>query len=486
MIDASGLVAFLEGRIAQHKQVSGRPRELSVRTLLVALLLLSQTGSMHLVRVPGMLNNLDAPTRKRLGVVRTCGITRRQVERLYNLIAAALEGSAHAHFDGFCDLLLQATLDPACANTNSIAVDGTSIDSWGRRRRRVDAAGQVSWVSSDTDAQWRRKSKDNPWKRPVFGYDLTVAVTVPEVDGPDAPLAARSMRFRGANRQNVAMGRAVVKEVARQQGVLGDVIADREYTSTIDGRDFVLPVRALGGESVFELTQAQLGARGTTHGAVMIDGHPFSPSVPPALQLLTPPPPGAPWADVAAYQQKVAMREKYALAPHGGRKANGSQVYQCPASAGKLSCPLVPSSKAGAFPALLAPASAAPGSVCAKKFTTFQATDVPLSQRDLFGSAKWYSSMSRRSRVEGFFGNVKNEACENLRRGTIRVRGLVKTGMLVAFAVASTNLRLADSFAKRTPNAPAKRRGRPKKTGVVKYADVFAADAAANAPPSAA
>jgi hypothetical protein len=486
VIDASGLVAFLEGRIAQQKQVSGRPRELSVRTLLVALLLLSQSGSMHLVRVPEMLNNLDTPTRKRLGVVRAGGITRRQVERLYNLIAASLEGSAHSHFDSFCDLLLQATLEPACANTNSIAVDGTSVDSWGRRRRRVDAAGQVSWVSSDTDAEWRRKSKDNPWKRPVFGYDLTVAVTVPEVDGPDVPLAARSMRFRGANRENVAMGRAVVKEIARQQGVLGDVIADREYTSTIDGRDFVLPVRALGGEPVFELTQAQLGARGTTHGAVMIDGHPFSPSVPPALQLLTPPPPGAPWADVSAYQQKVAMREKYALVPHGGRKANGSQVFQCPAAAGKLFCALMPSSTPGSFPAALAPKTVLAGSVCSKKFTTFQATDAPLSQRDLFGSAKWYSSMSRRSRVEGFFGNVKNEACENLRRGTIRVRGLVKTGMLVAFAVASTNLRLADSFAKRTPSAPAKKRGRPKKTGVVKYADVFTADAAANAPPSAA
>jgi hypothetical protein len=486
VIDASGLVAFLEGRIAQHKQVSGRPRELSVRTLLVALLLLSQTGSMHLVRVPEMLNNLDAPTRKRLGVVRAGGITRRQVERLFNLIAAALEGSAHAHFDGFCDLLLQATVDQACANTSSIAVDGTSVDSWGRRRRRVDASGQVSCVSSDTDAEWRRKSKDNPWKRPVFGYDLTVAVTVPEVDGHDVPLAARSMRFRPANRQNVAMGRAVVKEVARQLGVLGDVIADREYTSTIDGRDFVLPVRALGGEPVFELTQVQLGARGTTHGAVMIDGHPFSPSVPPALHVLVPPPPGAPWADVAAYQQKVAMREKYALVPHGGRKANGSQVFQCPAAAGKLFCALMPASTPGAFPAALAPKTVLAGSVCSKKFTTFQATDAPLSQRDLFGSAKWYSSMSRRSRVEGFFGNVKNEACENLRRGTIRVRGLVKTGMLVAFAVASTNLRLADSFAKRTPSAPAKKRGRPKKTGVVKYAEVFTADAAANAPPSAA
>lgn len=486
VIDASGLVAYIEDRITQHKKVAGRPRELSVRTLLVALLLLSQSGSIHLVRVPKILNGLDAPTRKRLGVLRADGVTRRQVERLYNLIADSLSGSTYANFDAFCDLLLMATIDQKCSKTSSIAIDGTSIDSWGRRRRRVDAAGVVSWVSSDPDAQWRRKSKDNPWKRPVFGFDLTVAVTVPEIDGPDVPLAAKAMRFRGANRESVAMGRAVVREVARQQGVLGDVLADREYTSTFDGRDFVLPVRALGGEPVFDLTHALLGARGTSHGAVMIDGHPFSPSVPPALHRLVPPPPGAPWKDVQAYQQKIAMREKYALVPHGSRKANGSQVYQCPAAAGNLFCALMPSSTPGAFPAVLAPTTAMTGSVCSKKFTTFHASDAPLSQCDLFGSAKWFSSMSRRSRVEGFFGNVKNEACENLRRGTIRVRGLVKTGMLVAFAVANTNLRLADSFAKRTPTAPSKKRGRPKKTGVVKYADVFTVDADANAPPSAA
>lgn len=480
IIDKSGLVKYIETRIEAHKKLSGRPRELSVRTLLVALYHLSETGTMHLARIPGMLNGLDNTTKKRLGVTRQGGVTRRQVERLYNLIADALETSNHTGFDAFCDLLLEATLDKACSDTRSIAVDATSIDSWGTRRKTASG-----YRATDPDAAWRRKSLDNPWKKPVFGYDLTIAATVPERDGPDVPLAARVMRFRPANKDNVAMGRAVVKEVAHQQGMLGDVIADREYTSTMDGRDFVLPVRALGGEPVFELTQKQLGARGTTHGAVMIDGHPFSPSVPPLLQLLTPPPPGAPWSDVVAYQTQIETRQKYALVPHGSRKTNGAQVYQCPASAGNLCCPLAPTSTPGAFPAVLAPTVAVSGSVCSKKYTTFHATDAPLSQRDLFGTAGWFQSMSRRSRVEGFFGNLKNEARQNMRRGTIRVRGLVRTGMLVAFAVASTNMRLAETFARRTPSTPSKKRGRPRKTGVVKYADVFTEDAAANAPPAA-
>ncbi len=44
-------------------------------------------------------------------------------------------------------------------------------------------------------------------------------------------------------------------------------------------------------------------------------------------------------------------------------------------------------------------------------------------------------------------------------RGRIRVRGIIKTGLLVAFAVASTNRRLALSFARRMAQPP-----RPKRT----------------------
>lgn len=441
---------------------------------------------MHLVRVPPLLNSLDGRSKKRLGIVRPGGVTRRQVERLYNLMCAALRSDDHQHFDRFCDLLLHATVDEACSATTSVAIDGTSIDSWGRRRRRgVDANGNPTWVSSDEDARWRRKSKDNPWKRPVFGYDLTVAVTIPEIDGPDVPLAARSMRLRPALQDGVAMGRQVVKETARQQGVLGDVLADREYTATIDGRDFLMPVRALGGEPVFELRQNQLGAHGTADGAVIIDGNPFSPSTPQSLRHLVPPPVGAPWSDIDAYQQQIVTRQKYALVPHGSRQTNGAQIFQCPASAGRLSCQLVPTSPANGFPAVGAPSVAQPKSVCSKKYTTFHAAAIPLAQRDLYGTPQWYRSMSRRSRVEGFFGNVKNEACENLRRGTIRVTGLIKTGVLVAFAVASTNLRLAHSFAQRPETTPPKKRGRPKKTGVIEYAAVFETPTTANPPPAA-
>jgi hypothetical protein len=189
-----------------------------------------------------------------------------------------------------------------------------------------------------------------------------------------------------------------------------------------------------------------------------------------------------------AYQKQVAARSLYALVPYGSRKADGSQVYQCPASAGKVLCPLMPSrkpTKRGTLPLYFAPSTAAPDSVCSKNFTTFHATDLPLSQRELYGTSRWYISYRRRNRVEGIFGNVKNEAVENLRRGSIRVRGLIKTGLLVALMVASTNLRLGVSWERQVALPPKVRRGRPAKRALLSYAKVALGVADANAPPLA-
>lgn len=81
--------------------------------------------------------------------------------------------------------------------------------------------------------------------------------------------------------------------------------------------------------------------------------------------------------------------------------------------------------------------------------------------------------MNRRNRVEGFFGNLKNSARENISRGTVRVRGLVKTGPMVAIAVMSVNIRLGEKWNEQKRRKPKPKMGRPRKVGVTKYAEVF-------------
>jgi hypothetical protein len=126
------------------------------------------------------------------------------------------------------------------------------------------------------------------------------------------------------------------------------------------------------------------------------------------------------------------------------------------------------------------PKTAATNSVCPKRYTTFQATDLPLSQREPYGSDECFKSSARRNRIEGLFDNLKNEATENVKRGIIRVRGLIKMGNLVSFGVASANRRLQESFKKHsiTPVKPIL--GLPKKKSVAPFAQVFASDANSN------
>lgn len=425
------------------------------------------------------------------------------MENLYGLVCEVLEGPKTSAtrwdlFEQACTMLASATVHDDALSARSIALDGTSIDSWGTRRRRgskklgteggstVQKEPDSAFKIADPDAAWRSKGIDK-WKRPVFGYDLTAAVSVPEVDGGGVPLSAKSIRIRPANFKTLETALAVVGEVARIQGSLGDVLADREYTKSIDGKDFLLPVRALGGEPVFDLTKNQAGARETRRAAKIIDGHPFSPSLPTSLESFIRPAVNADKKLIGRYQDQMDDRAKYALVAHGSRKVSGSHVYQCPASAGKLRCPLVASSQLlalGTMPAFPATMDPLPRTVCTQKYTTFDAEDIALPQRELHGTTEWYKSVNRRNRVEGFFGNLKDSARENISRGTVRVRGLVRTGLMIAIAVMSVNIRLGEKWDEQKRRKPKPRMGRPRKVGVTKYAQVFL-DLVANAPPLA-
>ena len=73
-----------------------------------------------------------------------------------------------------------------------------------------------------------------------------------------------------------------------------------------------------------------------------------------------------------------------------------------------------------------------------------------LRQQEYWGSSAWIASYSRRSHIEGIFGNLRNPSTQNIKRGFCRVVGLVKTSLMLTFQAVAANIRLIRQWSRRT------------------------------------
>jgi len=121
------------------------------------------------------------------------------------------------------------------------------------------------------------------------------------------------------------------------------------------------------------------------------------------------------------------------------------------------------------LPKVLEPPQQTAHRCCSQRTITVPGdVDYKSRQRHYGGSRDWISSFSRRSRVEGWFGNVKDRSREALGRGAFRVMGLCKSSLMLGIYAAATNLRLLDGWASKVglsePPALASRADRPRVT----------------------
>ncbi len=126
---------------------------------------------------------------------------------------------------------------------------------------------------------------------------------------------------------------------------------------------------------------------------------------------------------------QINTREQWALRRVAGPDSSGSERYECPARAGKERCPLVPQSMAlpVTLPKVVELPEPSAHKCCSQRTVTVPGdVDYKSRQRHYWGSRDWISSFSRRSRVEGWFGNLKDRSREALGRGAFRVMGLCK------------------------------------------------------------
>lgn len=209
----------------------------------------------------------------------------------------------------------------------------------------------------------------------------------------------------------------------------------------------------------------------------MLDGWPHCPQTPTRLhEIIRPthlsvgPPPSAKRHEPAAeaveawqksrdeletFQTLIAERQQYAFSLHG-RTSAGNPRFVCPSRAGKIVCHGCPMFPLGAprdtgLAEVEAPPDL-PQACAAATITVGPEVDEKRRQEHYWGSPSWIASANRRSRIEASFGMLKGWTTGALDRGWTLQVGLVRTSLLLAVAVAASNLRQLLAWARTTAN----------------------------------
>ncbi len=515
MIDASGVPARIESMLP----AGVRPRQLSVRTLILAMTLTMLSGHDALLTdVHRTLLALPDSEQRRLGVIAqwTTGphtLTYRQLEYTYRLIAKKLakdtpDGSPSQALCEVLDGLLEASIqvlgEPA---SSSYAVDWTDQEAWSRPSPKPAAEAEPQTepdkppAASATDAQpqpgtrerrsdreaaWGHRNTNHPGRNEMFfGYYLQALTAVKDEHGPEVPELAR--RIHLASCEHDPPGQ-IVPVIARmhQHGIpISDLLVDSGY-SYRQPQTFALPIRALGAQLIMDLHPNDRGTHATHHGATCANGNLYCPAAPTALLELGPLARGASAEQTRAHDQRCTELARYKLSPLTGYDPDGYRRVICPATQGKLRCPLRPASMAldYARPQVLAPPEHPPACCTQKTITVPPEVNAKAAQKHDYPSRSHRLSYHRRSAAERTFATLTDRATNDLSRGWCRLTALTPIALFIATALIARNIRVADSFAARqaedqrraAQGLPPKQRKRRRQTA----ADLISA---ANAPP---
>jgi len=454
VVDASGIAPRIEALLP----VGVRPRQLSVRTLVVGIVLaLSEDRPAHLSRVHAALVSLPEADRRRLGVVVEWkrgphALTYRQVERTFSLVAGAL---AKAEPDGAPTQVLQEILDafieasiPAehKQGSSSLAVDWTDVESFSTRRTKPDGH------YADKEAAWGHRKGGGPGEKDelFFGYYLSLATMVADEGGAQVPELVRRMDLVSCDYDPVPPMVGVLVAMGDGGTALGDVVVDSGYAHRVP-EHFALPLRQAGASLVMDLHPSDRGTQGTFAGAIACNGNLYCPATPKALFDLVPLARGASQEEVAAHDKRSSEIARYKLGRVAGPDPDGYSRVMCPALLNKVRCPLHPTSMQ--LPLDHAEVLAPPEhpQVCCTQHTITVPPQVnaKTAQRHDYPGKTWRRSYARRSAAERANARIKDPATIDVARGWCRTMGLVPMSLFLACALVARNLAVADAFEQR-------------------------------------
>jgi hypothetical protein len=447
IVDASGVAPQIQALLPR----AVRHRQLPARTLLIGMhLTLAGGRPAHLTQARNALIALPEADQERLGVTVTWKagphqLTYRQTEHTARLIARALskdqpDGAPSPALQAFCDQLLEASIPEEFKDvTAALAADWTDVETWSRPPRRD------STECADPEAHWGHRNTNLPGPKGemFFGYYLSLAVMTREENGPPVPEFARRMTVGSCDHDPVRQLAGTLLRMAQAGIRLGDIIDDSGYAHR-DASAWAIPLRQAGASLVQDLHPHDRGPRGTHQGAIIANGNLYCPRTPKPLLELGPLPPGAPAEQAAAHDQQAAELARHKLGRHTADDSDGYHRVTCPATAGKIRCPLRPDSMKldRDRPEILTPPQQPPACCTQHTITVPPTVAAKTRQKHDYPSAAWRQSYARRTSAERANSTLKDTASNNIARGWIRLTGLAPLTLWLACALAVRNQRI--------------------------------------------
>jgi len=515
LIRRSGVAEWLEAAIAARHRGPGRPRMLRVEALLCALLLLGvDDRALHLTAATEVLfARLSDDAKATLGLAgdvrdeRARAARYRQVRYLFHVMVSVLDPSglpknqrlrteeferrrrevseqeardARQRLESFMGALVSASA-AACPMPPRLAygLDATPVPLFSR-----GPSQRTGLCASDPDGGWyvregdHREREDHQGRRRTrvaWALEATLLTTASPTPGALAPFPNLVVGV-ALDRPGVDPGGTAVRVLrgALQRGFApGPLGVDRAYSSAF-AEVFHLPARAMGFSPVMDYRVDELGRQANSHGAVLVEGTWYCPSMPEVLVTATQDLRSG-LIDAETYRQRIAARVDYALARKSGPDADGYERFTCPAlGRPKLRCPLRSTSLVTIGRRPVTPPETPP-LLCRQSAITI-APDVAArhAQTLAYGSQEWarcYATL--RNTIEGWNGFAKDASHEALAQpARRRVRGIAAQGVFVTILLVAANLRKIDTHQRQLAKRKAieaRKRARRRRVSIKDY-----------------
>lgn len=489
---------FVEDLQQQMTASTGRPRAHTWRTLLTVLLIdaLERPGELLCTRACHVAERLTPRQRARIGL--TGRLTYRQLTGAVEALGRAATETADPSTGevgskvSLSDLLtniVRAPIPDDLLSHTTVAIDATDLETYysphgrtnaragnraaqgaataedqslvpPRRQRGSDlpvlgADGRMQYTVDPDAREGYRAGKNLKPKETFIGFNLHIAVGVPP-EGKRAQAAlAQGLVFCPAGADSDRAGLQVIDALTRQGDAVDRVCVDRGYSYRL-AAGWARELQRRGIDQTIDLHATQRTTHpGPVPGTIFVDGHLFIDSLPQNLRD----PGGFPLMQSAEERlQRIAAydaRAPYAFSKLGQpNRTRGTQRYRGPAVTGKVRCPNNPASMRRDPATRPTTNCAGRECYCSRTITLGPGDYLRERQDHLYGTTKWAKDYGRRNHVESLNASLKIHH-GGLRRGSIRVQTLQRTGLLAALVLAATNIRvLAEAYA-RDISAPA-------------------------------